>query len=567
MAKKKITVSPNLLLEYELKPNLEDISLKFPISNEYHKFSIDLTSLLDGTLSKRKEIHKFKEFLVNSPKSIATKKSYYKIFKNFILAFNNELNIEIKERLKKYCLVLREKVKNKQISESVYYSYRGILRCIADECYQIQYHEFIHIFPDFQKRTGKIDNAQILDYQGNEKSFSKMQFREIGKIFFHLHEFFDSLVIDRPTNQYTVNFKYKDLYDIDVDLHWKGNYYLQNRKTFCLIVLFISLTGLNLTPLIKMKRSDIVIDKERGLISFQTSCNRKCKIQSHNYPIKPNQLKFFEKIIYNSFSISPEKDILFPFISKDLQVGYFQHHISKCYNFFNKGFCGEYEDVNITARKLRHSFGSQFDEIDLRSVALFNSINTAAKNYSTGNASENNQQLQNAMNIYTIALSNAEDIQLVKNNIEKINTIDIKDIKSLKQENSQITSSGIFCINAKDGKEAETFKRKINQLKINELDNISCSNILACFNCKNSIIVNNFENIYLLKSFYNYLNNIVYDSDTSSLFSDKNAVKNALMGISIILDNKIEKKIIKKVDEHILKFGNHPIWDIDGEII
>ena len=70
----------------------------------------------------------------------------------------------------------------------------------------------------------------------------------------------------------------------------------------------------------------------------------------------------------------------------------------------------------------------------MRSIALFNSVKTTAKHYSTGNSEENNNQLQNAMNIYTIALSNNEDIQLVKENISKINIIDIKDIQSLKKK-------------------------------------------------------------------------------------------------------------------------------------
>lgn len=567
MGKKKIIVSPDILSEYAPQEQLDDISLKFVLSDEYHKVNIDLTKLLDGSLDRRKEIHKFKNFLIKTPKSIDTRKSYYKVFKQMLLTLNQEFKGNIHERLKKYYIILRDKVRQKQLTEEAYNSYKNILRIIFDECYQIHYQEFIQIFPESVGRTGKIDNAQILDHQGKEKAFSKMQFREIGKIFFRLHEFFESLIIERPINQYSVNFKYQDLYNIDVDLHWKSNHYLQNRNTFCLMVVFISLTGLNLTPLIRMKRSDLLIDKERKLISFESTCNRKGKTQFHNYPIKPNQLKFFEKIIENSLELSPNEDILFPFIFQNLTIAHFDHHISKCYDFFNKGFCGDYAGINITARKLRHSFGSQFDDIDLRSVALFNNINTAAKNYSSGNAEENNQQLQNAMNIYTIALTNSKDIQIVRDNIEKINVIDIKDIASLKQENSQITSSGIFCLNSKSGKEPEIFQRKINQLQINNLNSINCANILACFNCKNSIIVNDFENIYLLKSFYNYLNNIVYDSDTSSLFSDKNAVKNALIGISIILDNKVDKQLIKKVDKHISKIGNHPLWDINGEVL
>lgn len=567
MGKKKIIVSPDILSEYSPQEQLNDISLKFVLSDEYHKFTVDLLPLLNSTLERRKEVHKFKEFLIKTNVSLSTKKTYYKVFKAMVLAFNSEFTGNINTRLTKYRNILINKLENKDITETVFYSYKSTLRVIFNACYGLTYQEFIKSFPDLEKRHVKIANAQILDNNSKEIAFSKSQFREIGKIFLNFHDLLEKLLIQRPENQYSINFKYQNIYDLTMDLHWRGNHYIQNRKTFCLMVVFISLTGINLTPLIRMKRSDIFIDKEINLISFEATCNRKGKIQKHNYPMRENQLKFFEKIIENSLSIAPNEDILFPFVYQDSTIDYFNHHISKCYDFFNKGFCGEYQGLNITARKLRHSFGSQFDDIDLRSVALFNSINTAAKNYSTGNAQENNIQLQNAMNIYTIALSNTEDIQTIKESIEKINIIEIKDINSLKQVNSQITSSGIFCINSKEGKEPEKFARRIEQLQLENIETINCANILACFNCKNSIIVNDFENTYLLKSFYNYLNNIVYESDTSSLFSDKNAVKNALVGIKIILDSKISPQLIKKVDKHISNVGNHLLWNINGEDI
>ena len=107
----------------------------------------------------------------------------------------------------------------------------------------------------------------------------------------------------------------------------------------------------------------------------------------------------------------------------------------------------------------------------------------------------------------------------------------------------------------------------MEKLKLENVDSINCANILACFNCKNSILVNDFESIYLLISFYSYLNGIVYESDTSSLFSDKNAVKNALVSISIVLETKIDKKIVNKVNKYINKNGNHPLWDLNGKFI
>lgn len=567
MGKNKIVVSPDILKDFTQPEELNDISLNFTLSNQYKSKNIDLKPLLNGTLQRRKDLKKFKDFLINNPKSVNTKISFYSYFNKFISNVKNEFDSEsdLINVIKKYALELYLKVNKKEISSQTYISNRSAYRIIFTECYGVNNNDFLSVFPEYSKRTGSIDNATILDSKGNEKAYTKEQFKEISKIALYLGDFLENAILEKKRGE--SKFLYKDIYDKDMFFNKTSFQMLKNKYTFCLMIVFICLTGINLSPTIKMKRSDLIIDNERNIIGFKVFCNRKRKYQSHTYPMKPNQLKFFERILHNSENISSEKDILFPFIEDDESIKYFPDLLKTFYRFFNTGFTGAYQYLTLSAKKLRHTFGSQFEDIDLRAIALFNSTKTAAKNYSTGNGEENNKQLQNAMNIYTIALSNNEDIENVKNNIEKINVINIKDITTLKEENSQITSSGIFCINSKVGKEPEKFARRIENLNLNNIESINCANILACFNCKNSIIVNDFENVYLLKSFYDYLNNSIYESDTSSLFSDKNAVKNALLSIKIVLDTKIDKKIISKVDRYISKNGIHPLWILNSEFI
>lgn len=565
MTKKKIIVASDTLNFANEKEELDDISLRFTLSDQYLLVNIDLSMLNNGNLQRRKDLKAFKDFLLNTNKSISTKRGLYMSYKQMLIFFGSKFETKnnILKLLKEYSQQLIRKIVNKKLTPASYQTFRTHYRLIFTECYSVKNHEFLSVFPEYTKRTGKIDNATILDNRGNEKAFTEEQFKEISKIFLNLNSFFESLIEKNDNDIYKC--VYKDIYSLNISLRKNDINRLKNKNTFCLMVVFFCLTGLNLTPLLRMKRSDLVIDRERKLISFKATCNRKNKIQSHNYPMRDNQLLFFEKIVSNSNQIFSEGDILFPYIIDSKKVNYFNKNINEFYRSFNNGFCGEYKGLVINSRKIRHSFGSQFKDIDLRAIALFNSNITAAKNYSTGNSDENNINLQNAMNIYTIALSASVDIESVKENIAKINIINIKDIKSLKKENSQMTTSGVFCVNSKQGHEAEKFSRKMATLKLDNIESIHCANILACFNCNNSILVNSFENIYLLKSFYNYLNNIVYESDTSNLFSDKNAVQNALMAIEIIIRSKIDKKIILKVDSYIEKNGNHPIWHIPGE--
>lgn len=563
---KKITISHSILEEFSPQESIDDISLQFTLYENLSSLNIDLTKLNNNTLKRRIDLKKFKDFLINTPRRLKTKEALYYTYKQILVevSHNFDSTSNIINNIKQFYLSLSKKVDNRVITSSSYEHYRGQSRVIFTQCYGFDDKEFVKIFPNYVQRTGKIDNPMILDIFGQEKAFSKEQFKEITRIFLRLNYFCENCI--EHYEKKVVVFKYGDIYKLSISPKYTDLVDLKNINTCTLMISLMCITGLNLTPLMSMKRSSIIIDKENKLISFKVICNRKNKEQLHNYPMKDNQLKFFEKIISNSISLSPNEDILFPYISKE-KVELFEKNFYNLYRLFNRGFCGEYKGVTINSRKFRHSYGSQFDEIDLRSIALFNSTKIAAKHYSTGNKEENNNQLQNAMNIYTIALANSEDIQVVKENISKINIVKIKDLSSLIQENSQITSSGIFCINSKEGKEPDKFTRRIENLNLEHIDSINCANILACFNCKNSILVNDFENIYLLLSFYNYLNEIVYENSTSSLFSDKNAVKNALTSISIILNDKIDKKIINKVKKHIDKNGNHPIWNLKAEII
>lgn len=558
---KKITISNFILEQFAPKESITDISLKFNISENLKTTNFDLTSLNNNTLQRRIDLKKFKDFLINTPRRLKTKEVLFYVFKQILKVINNDFdsNTNINKNIEQFYLSLNKKVNNGTMASSSYEHYRGQSRIIFTQCYGFDDKEFVKIFPNYVQRTGKIENPMILNSLGNEKAFSKDQFKEITRIFLRLSAFCENFIDNYEKK--TVIFEYGQIYKLKISPKYSDLLDFKNIHTCTLMISLICLTGLNFSPVMTMQRSSIIIDKERNIISFKVICNRKNKEQQHNYPMRDNQLKFFEKIINNSIKLSPNEDVLFPYISRKNKVEFFENNFYNFYRLFNRGFCGEYKGITITSRKFRHSFGSQFNEIDLRAIALFNSTKTAAKHYSTGNAEENNNQLQNAMNIYTIALTNNEDIQVVKENISRINIVNIKDVQSLKQENSQISSNGIFCINSKEGKEPEKFARKLENLKLEKIESINCANILACFNCKNSILINDFENIYLLLSFYNYLNEIIYESSTSSLFSDKNAVKNALTAISLILETKLDKKIINKVKMYIEKNGNHPLWD------
>lgn len=571
---KKIIVKNDISKDFmTLDDNMLDISLLIEIKSETKsKRNIDLSNYInylskEDKLKRRKEFIKIVSFSKNTIRSNSSLLNMLKSVKsliefsdkNKVLFFED--NERLNEALKNYKNMLKEKVNKKEISLKTANVFIGQIITFLIDCFGYEEKDIKKIFPMINERSGVINNSTILNYKGSKEVYTKDEYKKLLSILIGLSKHSDTLLSNNINGVMMENYPFK-FEDYTYYFKYGNNHLIRekvlNSKSVFLLLAFIALTGSNLTPALLAKRKDLsIIEGELNLLQLTLTCNRKSKIQKHKFILKKSQKKFFDYIIDHSKSLNEAEDsYLFPYINlntleinnitEDIVSTYYKKLTKDSQIFIN-------DKIEISARAIRATYASFFESIKLRSEALFNSNETAAKNYSDGNLKESNENLQNAMNIYTIALKENIDISETKENLIKVKEIDVENLKDIK-----LSSNGLFCVNSNESKMEQKFKRKLLSAGF-ETDNISCSNVLACFQCENAMLSDSFESVYLLLSLKNYLLESIYENECTGLFGDSKIVKEAINNINIILD-KIKKPIKKEVNSFILKNGFHPLW-------
>ena len=571
MARKKIIIRKDIKNDFITdNDDIQDISLVIELKSQTRSLKkIDLSKHLVGLsktdqIKRRKEFSKIVAFAKNTRRSTTTLSSMLKTIKNFItisdmneiLFFEDKDNIE--SSLVYYKKNMMDRFNKKEIALSSVNTFRSQLFSFLIDCFGYKEKELQQYYPKINQRTGKIKNATILDSKGDKKVLSKTEYSIVLSIFLGMTEHIDHLIKNDPKERsfaFKNNFKMKNHKVIDDKL--------LNQKSSLLLLLFIGLTGSNLTPALSAKRNDIsIVEGERDIIHLTLRCNRKSKIQEHKFILKKYQKRFFDYIIEHSKKVDQRNDaFLFPYIKQGslLKTSLNNDYMDKLYKKLNDQFPiknDEGENLKISARILRSSYASFFNDIDLRSAALFNSVETAAKYYSEDNFTESNNNLQNAMNLYTLALADNGDISKYKKEID-VKFIEKEDLNI---KNLNISNSGLICSRESD-KELLKYNRKLKKKGVN-IDSIDCANVFSCFSCENSIITNSFDSIYVLVSLKNYLEETLYNDEIGTLFSNKDISKKTINKIDEIITQKIEKKLITKVNKFIKENGYHPLWEM-----
>lgn len=558
--------------------NVEDIQLDFTVKKDNKEQNIYLKNFLfvktsnmtdkeysNILLQQKKDLLQFKSFILNNQRSIKILKSYQLAFSK-LYSFQNDLNkpfiLEfntICEFLEKFYSVSKDRYNKQELKNDSFYTIKNQLKTILFECYNFPMKDFKRIVPELAYRTGKLSNPTILDNNSKIKAHSKEDFIELSRMFIKFYEYLCLIETKENVSEFSKKnpFQYKDI--MEYKMRSYNDQFLYNLKTSTLLMSFICMTGANLTTAMSLKMDSIIYDETRkDVISIKMICNRKNKIQNHVFVIKKYQKQYFDMILNNAKNLNEkfpnELQLLFPKVNA-------QYKINKIEDFSELNIHIINEKYHFTPRTLRASFGNTFESIDERSAALFNSPSTAAKHYSTGNAEETNNKLQDAMNIYTLSLTQSKSYEDAKQQLIDIKIIDADSIIQLKNDNNvKLSSNGLLCVSNKDSTEDNKFIRKLEKLDLHNISSISCANILACFYCQYSILSTDFNSVYLLKSLLNYLNTSVYDNNISSLFTDDNSIKRSILYIEEIINKKIDKKISKEVDKFIKQNNYHPLW-------
>lgn len=347
-------------------------------------------------------------------------------------------------------------------------------------------------------------------------------------------------------------------------------------KCFCAAYFLLSYyTFSNSSTILKMVKT--AEEKREGRIWFEQSvlkprANKFVSISigdNGTFNVPKYALSFFELLLKLSSLISLKKHLLYCCESGNIRSLEFNHvqgfsqWIQKTFKLLNDSN----EPLKALNRKFRVSGSYRYltasgSEIDT-SILLGNTPQVLKRHYSTGNESDNNQQLSAA----AMTLENAvkcSDIDAAKNQTRIEMDVEVLPYELFQAKYSvskaEKTVLGTGCKNPYDD-ENEKFKRKMNfSPKSFAVENLACADIVNCFFCKNQVIIESIEDIWCLLSFKQSI-----EESKQTHLNESQFVKNfadLLEQINLALF-QITPSIKRKAEQKLEREGRHPLWPED----
>ena len=502
---------------------------------------------------------------------------------NPITLFSDEDSISI---LHGYFL---RQVTTRVITGSTFNNKRKILRVLWRDCFGISELQINKLLPPLAKQGKRISGGTIADSQGEEefqvRAYSKKDFKDL-QVF--------CLTIARSYVSLSLN--HTDLSDFPAHnpkFTWKGEEHVHqidkikdprltkslrsffvSRAMVYYMMVFISITGANLSPVMRLKRKDLIIKQgERDEYLVTLVDKRKRSKSQKPHLLKKHQLKLLNEIISFSEQIAPSDDaFLFSHLTEDgVPTSFSSPKVNSHLQLFRKSpLLGEYgEKIVLSAKKLRDSYGQHFSDPLERKEILGNSLPVVEKHYSDGNPHENTQMLQAAMNAHTLSLFSGTPN--VERHGEYDEHADIKMVESekglllLKQKYATRTSTGGVCSNAKTSDEAKKSIRAQEKLGLGDKSSLVCSNVLACFTCSKHTFIKEKESLYIFLSLLDLLKKSIYENEAGGLFGSKKTIDNAINEMTWMRDNMYPHSMVHEVLNHIKYAGPHVLWNLDFE--
>jgi hypothetical protein len=567
-----------------------DISLELPTEKEPRL--LDISTCLGGLKgedfkNRHAELRLFRDFILKSKNANTTKCVRYVRFREYVKIINEkhpDKLLSSVDAIKYYQSIVQQRVKN-GLAKSTYKHIKNTLKKILESCYNLEPKTYDQAFPTNSKRTRTLQGQRVNDLKNNTKAYSKKDSLLMLKVYLagaqHYKQHYNSgsnledMINKAPFIYHNNGNEFRPTHDVKHIAEENYKHYLINTSTVNYIWAFLSITGLNITPVLLARRDSVKIVKgERDLVTLRFMCQRKGKEILIESFFRKYQLRFYNEIIEHSKYLDPSDDaLLFSKIFSDDSKAPFSNEkdvIKRATRYFKRAkLVGEFSEILYpTARKIRNTHGLQFDDTDSKSEALGNTPETASQYYSDGHSSSNNNTLQKSMNIFSTALLSGDDVTTVKGNFES--DIDVRviydegEIKKLRDRNTAKVQNGGYCLNSKESNEAVMYTRKIKSLKLlDENDELSCANVLACFTCSNHIFLNDLDGIYLLLSFQKYLVDCHYGHEAGGLFGQRPLIEKTILAIDELIENKLEANLVNESILRIKSQGVHPLWDLD----
>lgn len=307
------------------------------------------------------------------------------------------------------------------------------------------------------------------------------------------------------------------------------------RKNFSRLasILAFCFTGQNTTPLLNLRFSDVrFTDESHGKVYFDMT---KARAKHLGFDTSMGFHKKTQEFFHQWLEIAKElqresgTDWVFPYFIKSGEIkGCVEAGQTRPHTAINKltkklGF------THITPSILRQTkidtLMKVTEDIYLVSMSANNDVKTIKVSYAYGNESDHQRGLAAKTEALYDSVKNGTDPheaarQAKYSYADVLSDYDYKRLRKEERNNDAQTPLGVRCKDATKGA-ANTVKKNLEKLGINQSEEKKCTDFLGCFECEYHRLVSEVEDIWLMMSFNDTLQQMKDYPAINSLPTDK----------------------------------------------
>ncbi|HBK3326023.1 TPA: hypothetical protein KDX74_003602 [Vibrio parahaemolyticus] len=292
-------------------------------------------------------------------------------------------------------------------------------------------------------------------------------------------------------------------------------------------------TGQNTTPLLNLRFSDVrFTEQSYGKVYFDmTKARAKHLAFDTSLGFHKKTQEFFHQWLNISKALQKESgtDWVFPYFMQSGEIkGFVEAGQSKPQKTINT-LTNKLGLAHITPSILRQTkidtLMKVTEDIYLVSMSANNDVKTIRASYAHGNESDHKRGLAASSEALYDAVKNGTDpyeaaSQAKYRYADVLSDYDYKRLRKEERENDAQTPLGVRCKDAKKGV-ANTVKKNLEKMGIKQSEDKKCTDFLGCFECEYHRLVSEVEDIWLMMSFNDTLQQMKDYPAINSLPTDK----------------------------------------------
>ncbi|HIF5960366.1 TPA: hypothetical protein ACX3FR_003893 [Vibrio parahaemolyticus] len=345
-------------------------------------------------------------------------------------------------------------------------------------------------------------------------------------------------------------------------------------------LLVFCFTGQNTTPVLNLRFSDVrFTDDSRGKVYFDMTKNRAKYLRfDTSLGFHKKAKEFIHQWLEISKLLQKESgsDWVFPYFCESGKVkGYTEsghNRPQKRINKLTKLLGLAHVNPSILRQTKIDTLMKVTMEVYLVSMSANNSVEVVKRNYGHGNESDHKNNIAANNDALYDAVKNGTDFDeaVTKAKFDYADVLSDYNYKRLRKEEREKdtqTPIGVRCKDSTKGA-ANTVKKNLEKMGIKQPEEKLCTDFLACFDCPHHRLVSEVEDIWLMMSFNDTLQQMKDYPAINSLPTDKfhklcNTIESILMRFKEVApDNYENAQDLHSESPHELYSDGHSLNDL-----